>query len=283
MMAYLNTKNTKNTKHYTYILCALCVLCVKFTSAQEWHTGEAVVPIVNITPENARAKALAQARQNALEQVQLEVVGATSRLIKDATEGEAYDQFAKFTRSVTRGKIIDEEILLDDQIKMNNIWHYKVKLRANVVMDKIEPDANFKVDITTDRASYRDGEYMHLTITATKGCYITIFNLYSNDSILVALPNKFMENNFIYAGVSMTIPPKDAKWPLQVNLVSDKSEDIEGFLIVATKEFVPFISQGELRQNLLSFDGGLMALNRWLVDIPADQRTENWTTYRIIK
>jgi len=92
-----------------------------------------------------------------------------------------------------------------------------------------------------------------------------------------------MENNFIYAGVSMTIPPKDAKWPLQVRLVGGKSEDIECFLVVATKEFAPLISQGEMRQNLLSFDGGLMALNRWLVDIPADQRTENWTTYRIIK
>ncbi len=57
-------------------ICVLCALCVEISFAQQWHNGDGVVIMANITPEQARTEALNLARQDALGKASVEIRGA---------------------------------------------------------------------------------------------------------------------------------------------------------------------------------------------------------------
>lgn len=265
-------------------LCALCVLCVKIVLAQEWHTGEGLVTMANITPEQAHADALNIARQDALHKAGIEIRGVTARHIREANGGERYDEFASFTRTVTRGRIVDEEILFDDQVKIAEVWHYRVELRAQIEMDVGKPDPMFKLDIKLNQQAYRDGETITVMVSSTRDCYVTLFNLFADDSLCVIFPNQYYTNNEVHGEEHISIPPPDAGWDLPVSLNPGKVEDIESILAVATKDDIPFFSPGAtIRNELISVSDALTAINKWLLDIPSDRRTEDIIHYKIIK
>jgi len=82
----------------------------------------------------------------------------------------------------------------------------------------------------------------------------------------------------------LTIPPPSAGWDLPVGLLPGKDRDNEAFLAVVMRDDVPFPTGGaEIREGLMSVGDALTAINRWLVDIPADRRTEDMAVYKIIK
>ncbi|NQU04845.1 MAG: DUF4384 domain-containing protein [Calditrichaeota bacterium] len=252
--------------------------------AQEWHTGEGLIIMANITPEQARAEAIQGARKDALEAAGVELIGITTSHIREVSGSEAYDMFARFTRSITRGRIVSEEILFDDQEKLLEVWHYRIKLRAQVAMNIGEPDPTFRVDLKLNRQIYRDGEPMALTISATRDCYITIFNLYANDSLSVILPNRYQLCNHIKGRDTLMVPPPDAAWELPVELAADCKEGSEAVMIVAVRDDISFTARdASIRNGLISVSDALTAINRWLVDIPADRRTEDIEYYVIVK
>ena len=282
-----NYKVTKSQRMRLSILLGVLVsswLIFSSTFAQDWHNGEGLVTMANITPEQARSEALVIARQNALEEAGIEIRGVTARHIREASGGEAFDLFARFTRTVTRGRIISEEYLFDDQVKILNAWHYKVALRAEVAMEVGEPDPAFKIDLNLDPPTYRDGETMTMTLSATRDCWVTVLNLYADDSLRVTVPNKYMENNFVGRGCSIPIPPVDAGWELPVTLELDVDQETGAMLAVATKDDIPFISTAlSDADSILAIGDALTAINKWLIDIPSNRRTEDMIHYKIVK
>jgi hypothetical protein len=252
--------------------------------AQEWHNGEGLVVMANITPEGARADALALARNDALEQAGIEIRGTTARHIIETTGADTYDQFARFTRTVTRGVITSEEILFDDQVKIGDVWHYKVALRAEVTMQVGEPDPSFQVELTLNLEVYHHNETMTMTLSATHDCYITIFNLTPDDSIRVVVPNRYYSQTHLTGGDTLLIPPTDAGWELPVWKSTDAESEPGAILVVATRDDIPFRPQAAvIRDDLLSMGDALTALGRWLIDIPADRRTEDISHYKIVR
>lgn len=272
-------------------LSVLWVLLVPLLAgAQEWYQGEGVVTLANITPEQARAEALSIARSKALEAARLEFVGITTRLIQESSGGEFTDHFVQFTKSVTRGRITDEEILFDKIVLLSGsegespLYGWKVRLRAQIVPESSEPDPAFQVNIALDRQTYRAGEPMTITVKATKECWVTVFCLYGADSLQVILPNDYQSDNHIERMSTLTIPPPGAPWDMPVDLASEREQSDEALLVVALKDSVPFFRPGMgVRRGLYATNESLLAISRWLVEIPADRRTESLVQYKVVR
>jgi len=83
----------------------------------------------------------------------------------------------------------------------NNIPVYTVTLRALVAEEKGSPDHAFKFEVSLrnpvllDRGNPLKYDELLFKITATQHCYLYVFNLLSNDTVLLILPNKYLRNN----------------------------------------------------------------------------------------
>jgi hypothetical protein len=149
-------------------------------------------------------------------------------------------------------------------------------------MDIGSPDPGFKVEIDFNRKSYRQGETIIMIINSTRDCYMIVFNLFSNDSLMVVLPNVILKEILLSAGDTLTIPPQSAEWDLPVGLVQGEDEDSEALMITATRDDVPFALSRSMRDGLILMKDALLAINRCLVDIHADRRTEDISHYVIV-
>lgn len=274
------------------LCCILTLLLAAAGGAEgprEWYHAEGIVPIVNITTEKARENAWKQAQMEAVSQSSLEVIGATAMRIQESEKGEAYDQFAQFVRTATRGRIVAVDTLFDDSEKISipgsgrSELIYRVEIRAQVQPEMGIPDPAFQLKLDLNKKVFANGEALIMELTATQECYVTVLNLYANDSLLVVFPNERLPDGRIEAEKTRRIPPFGAGWELPVGLLPGRDSDQEMLLAVATKKPVPFLRGRDARQGLLAVDEALLAINNWLIDIPTDQRTETMASYRIVK
>lgn len=257
----------------------------------EWYHAQVFVPLVHITPEQARQEAWQEALKEAAEQAGLEVVAVAALKVQESGGREKHEQFARFVHTGTRARVVAVDTLFDG-VEMRagsgrNEPVHRVEIRARVRPETGVPDPGFALELNlADKEGshlYRHGEPLVMELEATRECYVTIFNLYGNDSLLVVFPNELMPNGRLAAGELRRIPPPGAGWELPVGLLPGRDRDQEMLLAVATKQPVPFRRADGVRQGLLAVEEALLAINRWLAAIPADQRTEAMTTYSIIR
>ena len=278
--------------HFYKLLLAAFLTGLAATAVQaeerEWHSGEGIAPIVHITVEKARQLAWEQAFVDALSQVSLEVTGATVMKIEEGGDGEV-DKLSQFVRTATRGRIVAVDTLFDEAEQRTVAGGerrelvYRVAMRAQVQPEMGRPDPGFQLELDLNKDLFADGENLSLELTATRDCYVTLFNLYANDSLLVLLPNAQLRDNHLQTGQMLSIPPRNAGWELPVGLLPGRETDREMLLAVATRNEIPFPAARVARQGLMSMDEALLTVNRWLTSIPSDQRTEAVAFYRIVK
>lgn len=257
--------------------------------------GKGTIPLDKVPLEQAKKDALEAALADALSRAQLEITESFARLVRSGKSDDSTDKFqsmALFTRSVSRGRIIDYETTFSDMVETRatgpdgetKIYTWEVHVTAHVQSDLGESDPGFRLRLSLDRTSYRETEPMTLKVVSTRDCYVTIFNLYSNDSLSVILPNSLVENNFVAKSDTLVLPPPGGGWKLAPTLLPERENDHEALLAVATKELIPFQIDGHLtKHGLYSMDDALLAINRWLVDIELDQRTTGLATYVVFK
>lgn len=279
----------------TPILLIISASIVLHANASEhnWWGGEGIVNLSHITPENARSEAHNIARQDALSKARLEVVGYTASSLTELStrdDDQVYDHFTRFVRTITRGRILKEDILFDgieqQPIPGTNRTQpiYRVKIRVQIHQEEGEPDPAFKLSINLNEESFREGETITLELKATRDCYVTVFNLYAHDSLRIWFPHEFDPYNFLQKGKSFFIPDPDALWDIPLGLLPGKEIDVESVLVIATKDNIPFTTLRAVTvEGALAMDQALTTISNWLIEIPIDRRTEDMATYRVVK
>ena len=191
---------------------------------------------------------------------------------------------------ITRGRIL-EEVILKNGIELHKISStgvtrsdYVVKINARVSPEIGKSDPDFNIELSLNKSVYSSGESLYIELAATKDCYVTIFNLYSNDSLRIVYPNYMSRDNRQYAGSTRIIPSKDESWTLTVQLSGDRNIDQEALFGVATKEKNPFSRVGkDIDNGLISMGEALIAINKWLINIDKKNRTQAIVSYKIVR
>lgn len=265
----------------------------------KWVKGYGSVRIFNITPEEAKYKALELARADAIQKVV--GVAITEGVLRYQTEttlnnsNDYFESFTKFANQNTSGIITQEKISFAGVDNSDNLLSYRVEIDALVESDVGTPDPGFEVDILMEKQVYlfrgnsRDSDPLEFKIWASKDCFIYIFSLSANDSVQLLIPNYYMQNNKYIAGSTEQGYEKDAKkadLKFNVSLTLGVDRAYEALYVVASKHKVDpqSLEKSSLFQNKVT--GTLLALselNQWLVKIPANQRTQNMAKYEIRK
>jgi hypothetical protein len=254
----------------------------------------------NMTTEEAQRRALEKTERNAIEQALGVEISAQTLQLRSETQQDFHESFTELSKATVYGKIIDRKELWapveNGQVSQGErpIPLYRVTLRAKVAKEHGKPDPSFQVTLKLNdgKLIFREGDEMILHITPTKDCYITVFNVLSDNTVLVLFPH--MQQ--MAPGRKTLLIPSEAERQQgvhpRVGLLPGKTRDTEYVWVVATKDDIPFLPR-EMKEFSLdiailsgkvmlpTYQSALEEINLWLVSIPLDQRAFDVQQYEI--
>lgn len=219
----------------------------------------------DITPEMGRQSSLERARRSAIETAlgaEIPTRGVLIRSVEDFRRA-----FNVLNQSNIYGKIIEEKEptwTSDEYIQIRldapSVPLHRAALRARVSQETSQPDPSFNVSLRLNNRVFLDGEEMILSITPTQSCYITVFNILSDHTVLILDtyqgPVSGRQTFFM-----PTETERQAGKSFRMVLPEGRLENTESVIIVATKDNIPFFP-GEVKGSHpdMMITGGKSAL-----------------------
>lgn len=259
-----------------------------------WVTAEGSASMVDKTLQQARVEALNQARAEAVRVVAgARIKSEQFRLQTETSENEhltgIQDFFSSINRDVACGHVISEKILHEGMKDYPTspgkppAVYYEVKIEAGVAIEQGEPDPTFTLQVRTNKEIYLEFEEMSLDIRASHTCYLYVFNILANDSLLLLYPNRYLPENRLPANQNLHLMPSGLSF--QVSLLPGARSAQEFIYVVATKKLSPFSpgDQGDadIFRTAETHSFAIIELPRWLSQIPVDQRADEIVAYQI--
>lgn len=267
----------------------LQVFFTPFAAAEDasWVTVEGNSSMENITKEDARRFAIEDAERNAVEQVAGVTVSADT-LVSNFTLSADVISAIPYGKVIEREIITEDIIVIKDETKTRPSSIYHVKLKAKVAKEKGNIDPYFKLEASLNRTVFKDGEEMQIKVKPQRDCYITIFNILEDDSVLTLIPNRYIKDTLVKANEYLVFPDEGIKKMginLKVHGVEGKNITKEKIYILCFKQPVDFDNKFE--EGLFSIYKGSSAfikeLKSEVVDIPLSERAEKYLPYEIRK
>lgn len=271
-------------------------LLAQLDSQSNTVVTEGFASMAEMNQPQARTAALNEARAEAVRivagvKIQSESFGIKSESMQGEKSLSMQDFFASVNRDVAFGHVVQEEVLEEGPVTFTNIpgkppqLYYKVKIHAQVAIEQGEPDPTFSLNVKTNKTIYQENETMTVDIKATRDCYIYVFNIMANDSLVVLFPNLYMQNNKLKADSTLHLMPEG--FSLQVSLLPGMQRATELIYVVATKQrckFAPeWSSEDEAFRSTATRSFAFIELPRWLANIPPDKRTDRVAAYEIYR
>jgi hypothetical protein len=243
-------------------------------------------PISNITPEEARIRAIREARQSAVES-RCGVGMRSESMVKDLMLS------GDWIRSTSYGQIIREK-MLKESVKVDQSASnlppslvYAVEMEMDVQCETGRPDPAFQIGLSLNKSSFTTGEEMILSLTAAQDCYLTLVDFASDDRVYILMPSPVLRDNFLPGRRTVEIPnpaQRSAGIHFRVAALPGERESTEVIQIIALKKKVDFID-GLETENGFGMIPNLTAagtrLARWLASIPIEDRAETQAIIRI--
>lgn len=194
------------------------------------------------TREQARAAAIAEAQKAALRLFGVEV---KSRTLDFQQEGFHDDsQLLESVLQTTRqGRIVDEKVkdLGYQSIGDCRDCRYEVDYKACIVQAK-DSDSDFHVEVSLSQNHFIDGDQGSITVTATKDCYVYLYDVDTAGNASIIVPNERVPEVHLKAGDTFTYPDDEMKKSgieLVAQLPQDRNVSAEIIRAVASTTPLP--------------------------------------------
>ena len=273
-------------------LVAVILAAAIFTGAQaaaETRTVQVTAEVHGLgrTPEEGRREALQRARDKAVAEVAGIQIAAQQLRLKSENPDVARDAFSYVVHTSSYGRIVREEVAYQTELA-DDVPIYRATLRAEVALEEGARDPGFALELHTLPRSglFRDGEPIVLELVASRECYVTVLNIHSDGEVALLFPNDYDRQNHVEAGSALRLPRPGKGFEIQATRGKGSSVAQEQILAVATLDEVPFdldVKTGEELVPAAELEPAVTALNRWLLRIPLDRRTEALWTYEVVK
>jgi len=259
----------------------------------DWIEVEGESQVVNITPEEARRRALKDARERAiLFAVGIDVQAYTA-LLQEENEAGVHSAFYALSEQASAGRIVDERppVWASYEIpgRPVSITVYRARVQVKVAREEGESDPGFWVEVSLNKSRFHEGEEMRLAVTASRPCYVTVLNLTAADTVVMLLPHEYRQDRQVTPGDTLWIPDADEEAMgihYRVLLPAEREQVTEMIKVVATRSpyaFAEGLPRVSFYNQVPTRQAAWVELMRWLVQIPRDQRTEAQAAYQVVK
>jgi hypothetical protein len=218
-------------------------MAVQHLFSQEIKGAEGRWAIVNITPEQARDKAIEEAKKEALRKAGImESIKAADVLSTFEANERSNQLFSSFSSIEVQGAVIRYDIV-EDEIAVNSV---DGRLYAVVVIDAAVKkyasvaDPEFKIDVRGLRSNgYRNGETISFSVFPNKEGYLKVFLFENTETASLVFPNKYEPNRQLRAKERVEFPTRAGINYKAEKITTDKLEH-NLLLFVYTKSDIPF-------------------------------------------
>ena len=145
------------------------------------------------------------------------------------------------------------------------------------------PQTPFTLGVSVDKNVYRIGEKIVITVQASQGCYLTLYDISTVGEVTQIFPNQFASDNLIKGGVTYHIPTEADSFDFEIT----GPPGIERVRAVGTIENVNLVDQRKIdatetfpkiRQSRDQFD---QSLSQKLAVMPTERWTETSITFQV--
>ena len=245
----------------------------------------------SVSPDRAKQELLQILRNKAVSKKVPPNV-EVSQLLTDVmseSEGSASEQTAwsGFFKHTVSGVITAEQILIDRLVPDTSGYKKTIRIKAYVEPVRGQRDAGFYIDVALENNLLKAGDELAFSVTPSKDCYLYVFNLMADQNIMLMLPNEYFGENYIKGGTTMQIPDPVIRKYRKFRVAPMPGEELtsESVYIVCTKEEVPAIRDlPQIGTAIQVFSGQsqhFVKLQRWLTNIPLNQRVEKNLVYHV--
>jgi hypothetical protein len=296
------------TRNHTLWILSLLLLTFSISAKEHksqtpeavWVTAKGECYVQNITSEAAKSRALKNAQENAIRQVNGEIVSAYVSQIDTSNVQGFNESLTQLSQSTLRGYIVDQK---EPDWKLDELSPrpgaapipiFRVTWEVKVAKEKGKRDPNFEVSLKLNNETFREGEEIILSIKPTQDCYITVFNILSDHTVLILYPPQQQTPEVVRGKQWFTLPTEAERRRgirYRVGLLPNRIKDVESLYVIATKTETPFqpTETKEFRPDisgqvvLPTYQVAFEEIGRWLVNISANQRAFDLKRYEIRK
>ncbi|MDD4847636.1 MAG: hypothetical protein PHR53_02580 [Bacteroidales bacterium] len=217
----------------------------------------------DITPNQAKEKALFEAKKNALAKVG-ENVNSISLLTTSSDQQQFTEDFSELTTISVDGKVrlLNEPDYAETRSNINGMRVMKASIKAEVMMDdRFDPE--FVLNVKDLQNVYRHNDELSFSVELFKDAYVRIFwfdnTLEGKGDIIYPFPN-FDKDSLLPQGKHIFPINKMLAYTVEKKNTEKTEKSI--LIIVATKRQIPFINE----VNYYNFF-------KWYQQIAGDERT----------
>jgi hypothetical protein len=246
----------------------------------------------DVTPTEAKRQVLEKALAEAVRRVAGVRVQSAQLGVDEDRDGRVRDSFLSVVQLDAAGRatdyrILDERFTTERHPTLGAQLYVELRALVTVAHERGAADPGFTVAVSLNDALFFDNgtsldgnDEVIATITTSRNAWLTVFGV-TGDSAQMLLPNAYMTDQRTAAGVATEIPSRD--WRdrgihFRASLAPQEKARRELLVIVATQTPVTFTPPGA-SDNTATFP--LLAIQRWLVTIPLEQRAIAFAPYEV--
>jgi hypothetical protein len=226
-------------RNLLFILLPLAFSLPGKAQVRSVHNATGSAAIVNITPEQAKEKAIAAAKAEALRMAGAqEWIQAFDFLDKREVNKTVDEFFHSVTSVQTMGNVLSwqltsEEKKLDERGNLS----YNVAINAEVKLYETRPDPEFTLIINGLEPVYKNNGSLQFSIVPNQTGYLTVFNIDQNSNVTQIYPNAHETTMRFESGHHYTFPISPY---FRYEVYSELKEEINNVFFLFTKVHIPF-------------------------------------------
>ena len=249
----------------------------------------------DVTAADAKRQAVERALADAVRRLSGVRVQASQMAVGEDRGGRVSDSFLSVVQLDAAGRatdyrVLDDRFITERHPTLGAQIYYELRALVTVARESGSVDPAFGVDVSLNDALFFDtggslegNDELIATITTTRDAWLTVFDVIG-DSAQLLLPNAIMTDTRALAARPVELPSRewrDRGVHFRASLAAQERARRELLVVVATRPPVPCPAERP------GGDGGaapsipMMALQRWLVTIPLDQRAIAFAAYEV--
>ena len=250
----------------------------------------------DVTPAEAKRQAVEKSLAEAVRRVVGVRVQSAQLGVGEDRDGRTRSSFLSVVQLDAAGRAVDYRVISDRFVTerhpaLGAQVYYELESVVTVAHEIGTVDPGFTVAVSLNDALFFDtggsldgNDELIATITSSQDAFLTVFDV-TGDSAELLLPNAVMTDRRAVARRPLELPSRewrDRGVHFRASLPPEDRARRELLVVVATRDPIPFPTDAPP-------DGGesrplaLMAIQRWLVTIPLDQRAIAFAAYEVRK
>ena len=226
----------------------------------------------DLTPEQTRAKAIEDAKRNALNKAGISETISFNDFSYKFEDNDKFNEIFQTVSSIETGGEIVVDSVLSENRHFNEYGNMvvEVEIEATIYKHRKKADPTFLFTVNGIDEVYKNEGYLQFTVTPTKNAYLKIFNITEHETS-VLYPYRDTENpqynddpnRLFIAGETVQFPVHPAYrdgYYLEVASPGE-TQEFNILMFVFTKQNIPFIVKPTF-SNVM----------KWIYSIPPNER-----------